>query len=332
MKAAATPGAGTHPATATDRLQRLLALVPYVVSRKVVGLAETAATFGVTEQRAGRRPEHAVVRRAAVTRPVLPDRPVLRGRRDRWSARPSRSTGRCGSAWTRRARCWSRCGCWPSCPALEDRSALRRTIAKLEAAAGAAGAASAQVAVQVDDRAPAGVLARSRDALAAAAGGCTCPTTCRAGTRPPSGTRTRCGCWWSTAGPTWRPGAAGPRRSGCSGWTGCSASTVLDLPAAVPDEAQPRDLDSGLFRPSAGDVQVVLELAPLAAGSPSTTRARRSADLGDGQAAGQPAHAGHPVGQAARAAARRGRPGDRAGRARRPRCARTPRPRWRSTH
>src|SRR5215467_13164364 len=35
--------------TATDRLQRLLALVPYVVSREVVGLAETAGAFGVTE-------------------------------------------------------------------------------------------------------------------------------------------------------------------------------------------------------------------------------------------------------------------------------------------
>src|ERR1700729_2072780 len=36
--------------TATDRLQRLLALVPYVVSRKSVGMAETAAAFGVTER------------------------------------------------------------------------------------------------------------------------------------------------------------------------------------------------------------------------------------------------------------------------------------------
>ena len=36
--------------TSAERLQRLLALVPYVVSRKVVGLAETAATFGMTER------------------------------------------------------------------------------------------------------------------------------------------------------------------------------------------------------------------------------------------------------------------------------------------
>ena len=35
--------------TATDRLQRLLALVPYVVSREAVGLAETADAFGISE-------------------------------------------------------------------------------------------------------------------------------------------------------------------------------------------------------------------------------------------------------------------------------------------
>src|SRR5580693_9195926 len=40
----------TRAPTATDRLQRLLALVPYVVSRKAVGMAETAAAFGVTER------------------------------------------------------------------------------------------------------------------------------------------------------------------------------------------------------------------------------------------------------------------------------------------
>ena len=36
--------------TSSDRLQRLLALVPYVVSRKVVGLTDTAAAFGVSER------------------------------------------------------------------------------------------------------------------------------------------------------------------------------------------------------------------------------------------------------------------------------------------
>ena len=32
--------------TSAERLRRLLALVPYVVSRKAVGLAETATAFG----------------------------------------------------------------------------------------------------------------------------------------------------------------------------------------------------------------------------------------------------------------------------------------------
>jgi proteasome accessory factor C len=36
--------------TSAERLRRLLALVPYVASRKVVSLAETAQTFGMTER------------------------------------------------------------------------------------------------------------------------------------------------------------------------------------------------------------------------------------------------------------------------------------------
>ena len=36
--------------TSAERLRRLLALVPYVAARRVVGLAETAATFGMSER------------------------------------------------------------------------------------------------------------------------------------------------------------------------------------------------------------------------------------------------------------------------------------------
>ena len=36
--------------TSAERLRRLLALVPYVAARRVVGLAETAATFGLSER------------------------------------------------------------------------------------------------------------------------------------------------------------------------------------------------------------------------------------------------------------------------------------------
>src|SRR5258706_13805435 len=50
-------------------------------------------------------------------------------------------------------------------PGPQDRSALRRTIAKLEAAAGEAAVASAQVAVHMDGRAPADVQAQVADAM-----------------------------------------------------------------------------------------------------------------------------------------------------------------------
>src|SRR6266446_10243838 len=57
----AGPARGRHPqaqggarvsalVTSTERLQRLLALVPYVMSRKAVGLADTAAAFGISER------------------------------------------------------------------------------------------------------------------------------------------------------------------------------------------------------------------------------------------------------------------------------------------
>jgi proteasome accessory factor C len=36
---------------------------------------------------------------------------------------------------------------------------------------------------------------------------------------------------------------------------------VLDVPASVPEEAQPVDVDQGLFRPSADDVHVTLEVS-----------------------------------------------------------------------
>ena len=51
-------------------------------------------------------------------------------------------------------------------PGLEERSALSRTVAKLEAAAGAAAAVSAQVAVQLDDRGSSrSAAAQMRDAI-----------------------------------------------------------------------------------------------------------------------------------------------------------------------
>src|SRR5215472_3809044 len=40
--------------------------------------------------------------------------------------------------------------------------------------------------------------------------------------------------------------------------------TVLDVPASVPESATPVDVDAGLFRPSATDVLIVLEVSAAA--------------------------------------------------------------------
>ena len=45
-----SPANSARMVTSGERLRRLLALVPYVATRRVVGLAETAATFGMTER------------------------------------------------------------------------------------------------------------------------------------------------------------------------------------------------------------------------------------------------------------------------------------------
>src|SRR5215470_1094485 len=169
------PGEAPGPATSADRLQRLLALVPYVISRKVVGLAETAAAFGVSERELTddlnmlwcvelRTPDpycpidlsyeggEIVISQAE---PV--DRPLRLGV-DEASAllvalRMLAEVSQIASAQEE--------------PGQEpEGSALSRTIAKLEAAAGEAAVPSAQVAVEVDQNTEHSVLARVREALA----------------------------------------------------------------------------------------------------------------------------------------------------------------------
>ena len=182
MTAAAAPGAGTKAAagagtkaaagdlpsragTATDRLQRLLALVPYVVSRNVVGLAETAAAFGVSERQLVDDLNMLWCVELRSPDPYCPIDLSYEGGEIVVSQaesidRPLRLGVDEASALLIALRMLA------EVPSLEDRSALSRTIAKLEVAAGAAGAASAQVAVQVDDSAAGSAATRLRDALA----------------------------------------------------------------------------------------------------------------------------------------------------------------------
>jgi proteasome accessory factor C len=265
-RAAASPRAGTaRPAqprvqTATARLQRLLALVPYVVSRNVVGMPEAAEAFGVTEEELVddlnllwcvelRSPDpycpidlsyeggEIVVSEAEAI-----DRPLRLGVDEasallvalRWLA---------------------------DLPTMGDSSALRRTIAKLESAAGSASGPSAQVAVQVDQDATQWAAAQVTDALN-------------------NDKRVHISYYVPGRDEATERDVDPMRllvvegRSYLEGWCRRAnavrlfrldrimAIDVLDVAKDVPSSAEQRDLDSGLFQPSAQDVRAVFELAP----------------------------------------------------------------------
>src|ERR1035441_6606110 len=249
-----------RPATATDRLQRLLALVPYVVSRKVVGLAETAAAFGVSERQLVDDLNMLWCVELRSPDPYCPIDLSYEGGEIVVSQaesidRPLRLGVDEASALLIALRMLA------EVPSLEDRSALSRTIAKLEVAAGAAGAASAQVAVQVDDSAAGSAATRLRDALA-------------------RGHRVHLSYYVPGRDEATERDVDPMRllvvegRTYLEGWClraeavrlfrldRVLALTVLDQPASVPRHAQHVDVDQGLFRPSPDDVEVVLELSP----------------------------------------------------------------------
>src|ERR1700735_2803360 len=135
--------------TSTTRLQRLLALVPYVVSRKVVGLAETAAAFGVSERELVDDLNLLWCVELRAPDPYCPIDLSYEGgeivvSQAESMGRPLRLAVDEASALLVALRMLA------EVPGQKDRSALSRLIAKLEAAAGEAASASSQVAVQVD--------------------------------------------------------------------------------------------------------------------------------------------------------------------------------------
>jgi predicted DNA-binding transcriptional regulator YafY len=255
--AAGTP-AGTQ-STAVDRLQRLLALVPYVVSRNVVGLAETAAAFGVTERQLVDDLNLLWCVELRSPDPYCPIDLSYEGGEIVVSqaesiGRPLRLGVDEASALLVALRMLA------EVPGLQDRSALSRTIAKLEAAAGEAGAAAAQVAVQVDGRGAAAAAAIVRTAL-------------------DEGRRLHLSYYVPGRDEATERDVDPMRllvvegRTYLEGWCRRAeavrlfrldrvlAATVLDVAASVPEAAEPVDVDQGLFRPSPDDVLVTLELA-----------------------------------------------------------------------
>ena len=247
--------------TSTERLQRLLALVPYVVSRKVVGLAETAAAFGVSERELVDDLNLLWCVELRAPDPYCPIDLSYEGGEIVVSqaesiARPLRLAVDEASALLVALRMLA------EVPGQRDTSAMSRLIAKLEDAAGEAASASAQVAVQV------AITGAEADGLAA-----------RIRAAMDAGRRVHLRYYVPGRDEATERDVDPMRllvvegRPYLEAWClraeamrlfrldRVLALDVLDVPAAPPPEAAHVDVDQGLFRPSPDDVHVVLELS-----------------------------------------------------------------------
>jgi proteasome accessory factor C len=271
----------TRTPTATDRLARLLALVPYVVSRKAVGMAETAAAFGVSERQLVDDLNMLWCVELRSPDPYCPIDLSYEGGEIVISEaesidRPLRLGVDEASALLVALRMLA------ELPGMGDRSALGRTIAKLEAAAGAAAMPSAQVTVQVDDGAGSAVLTQVTAALA-------------------DGRRLHLSYYVPGRDEATERDVDPMRlvmvdgRRYLEGWCRSADAVrlfrldrvlgieVLDVAAEVPPQAEPVDVDQGLFRPSPADTPVVLELATAGRWVAEYYPCDEVTELGDGR-------------------------------------------------
>jgi predicted DNA-binding transcriptional regulator YafY len=274
-------------ATSTTRLQRLLALVPYVVSRKVVGLADTAAAFGVSERELVDDLNLLWCVELRSPDPYCPIDLSYEGGEIVVSQaesmdRPLRLAVDEASALLVALRMLAEIGQVASMPGQDQGQALNRTIAKLEAAAGEAATPSTQVAIQVDKIVQQAALDQLRDALAR---------------------RRRVHLSYYVPG---RDEATErdvdpmrllivEGRTYLEGWCRRADAVrlfrldrvlsldVLDVAAEVPAGAEPKDVDQGLFHPSAEDLNVVIELAPLGRWVAEYYPCDAAEELGDGR-------------------------------------------------
>jgi proteasome accessory factor C len=263
--------------TSAERLRRLLALVPYVVSRKAVGLAETATAFGMTERELVDDLNLVWCVELKAPEPYCPIDLSYEGGEIVVSqaesiARPLRLAADEASALLVALRMLAE---MPG-----DGSAVARLIAKLEAAAGAAAAVSAQVTVQVDP--PHGVAAQVRAALV-------------------DGRRVHMRYYVPGRDDATERDVDPMRllvvegRTYLEGWCRKAEGVrlfrldrvidleVLDVPAQVPAEAAERDVDQGLFRPSDSDERVELELSAAASWLAEYYPCESVTELGEGR-------------------------------------------------
>jgi proteasome accessory factor C len=247
---------------ASDQLPRLLSLVPYLLRRPGAKIADVARTFNVSEDQLSRDlslvymcglpgyyPGDLIeVDITSSGRITLSNADTI--------ARPMRLSRDEALPLIVGLRILA------DLPGLQDREAVDSVLAKLEDAAEEAGVASTAVAVDVDaPSASSQVLAKVDEALRA-------------------GRRLHLSYYVPSRDETTERDVDPMRmsvvdgRSYLEGWCRraeavrlfrldrITAATVLELAADPPPEAQPRDLEAGLFQPGPDDVRVVLELAP----------------------------------------------------------------------
>jgi proteasome accessory factor C len=257
-KAAAPKSAQPRMVTSAERLRRLLALVPYVSARRVVGLAETAAAFGMSERELIDDLNLAWCVELRAPEPYCPidlsyeDGEISISQAES-IARPLRLAADEASALLVALRMLAETG--------GDGDAVYRLIAKIETAAGAAGATSSQVAIQIDNPGARGTAAALNAALSA-------------------GRRVHLRYYVPNRDEETERDVDPMRllvvegRTYLEGWCRSAegvrlfrldrvlAADVLDVPASVPDEAEPVDVDAGLFRARPSDMLAELDLAP----------------------------------------------------------------------
>jgi proteasome accessory factor C len=265
--------------TSAERLRRLLALVPYVVSRESVGLADAATAFGMTERELVEDLNLVWCVELKAPDPYCPIDLSYEGGEISVSqaesiARPLRLAADEASALLVALR---------MVQDVNGRSdeALTRLIAKLEAGAGAAGAASAQLAVDIIPNGPA-MTADIRLALAA-------------------GRRLHLRYYVPGRDEATERDVDPMRmlvvegRTYLEGWCRRAEGvrlfrldrimelTVLEVPASVPEEAEPVDIEQGLFRPSPSDLLVEIELSADARWVAEYTPCESVTEMGEGR-------------------------------------------------
>jgi predicted DNA-binding transcriptional regulator YafY len=268
--------------TASQRLARLLALVPYLLNRQGIPLSEAARDVGISEAQLekdlellfvcglpGHMPDDLIEADWETGRVYVGNADTI--------ARPLRLGVDEVLALLVGLRMLA------ALPGLQDRAALDRVITKLQRAAGAAaGAAGDHVAVEVDAAAEEAVLAAVRSALG-------------------EGRRLHLRYYVPGRDETTERDvdpmrvAIAEGRTYLEGWCHRAEAVrlfrldrvvsveVLDVAAELPPQAEPLDLDHGLFRPGPDDVVATIELSQAARWVPEYFPCEEATELADGR-------------------------------------------------